>query len=260
MNGSKPLLPSLSIKTEALTNNSSLHMVNIRHVGPKLISAFDSVIVEICEGNSTSDISIVKQRLLNFFETKKESTTEIGAIAEFICHAILKNLNFKQEFLYLNLEEGSIKKGFDGFYTYRNQKWLFESKSGLITTKGITHESKIKEAYFDLKDKLEGRTTNNPWANAYNHACHCDVGTNKNIRDELKKLSHNFINNIYKNIKSLKIIPGSTIFLENAWSPIECDKLKIQMSQLIKLLDYESIHIICINKKSKKLFLDYLRA
>ena len=81
-----------------------------------------------------------------------------GSIAEFIVHLYLKACGFSQECLFKNLEEGSIKKGFDGYYTYSNEEWIMESKSGSIKTSGITHRAKIKEAYDDLKNKIDGES------------------------------------------------------------------------------------------------------
>lgn len=254
-------LQSLEITTEKLSNRCSVHLVNIPYIGPKLRNAFDSVLVEICEGKSNSEISTVKKRLVKFFNTKVDSTTELGAIAEFVCHAVLKKLGFKQEFLFLNLEEGSIKKGFDGFYTLGTQNWLFESKSGTISTANISHESKIKEAYSGLKNKVSGKKVNgnpqnDPWGNAYNHAR--VVGTKKSICDQLKLLSDNYVNEKYTNISEHNIIPGSTIFFENTWAPKKQDQILKDISAIIDALDCKALHIVCVNKKTKELFLKYL--
>ena len=65
----------------------------------------------------------------------------------------LKN-TVKQEFLFFNLEENSIKKGFDGLFSKDSETFLVESKSGTILTKGISHRTKLKTAY---TDSLSGR-------------------------------------------------------------------------------------------------------
>ncbi|MFY2508239.1 hypothetical protein ACN3E9_08105 [Vibrio pectenicida] len=109
----------------------------------------------------------------------------MGAISEFFVHLYLQESGYKQEFLFFNLEEGSIKKGFDGFFSKNSDTFLLESKSGSIKSKKISHKDKLKSAYSDLENYVSGKSEkgkNNPWKNAYNHASHIDVGTEKSIR------------------------------------------------------------------------------
>jgi hypothetical protein len=129
-----------------LAGKGTLHNISIRQIDAALEAYIDSSIVEICEGNSGGDLAVVKERLIKFLTPKSGSTTEMGAIAEFFSHLYLKEQGFKQEFLFLNLEEQSIKKGFDGYYTLSGVEWIFESKSGSINTDGNSHPKKIQGA------------------------------------------------------------------------------------------------------------------
>lgn len=243
-----------------LGNENHLHLINIPSLDKNITTYIDSNIVSICEGTTDTALCTIKQRLISFLNTKKDSNTEMGAIAEFFGHLYLTEMGFKQEFLFLNLEEGSIKKGFDGYYSFNEEEWIYESKSGSITTQGISHDSKISTAYFDLKGKIAGNPSNNPWQNAYNHACHIDVGTKASIRKNLKDLSNAFTHGKRQDIASFNIIPGSTIFLEGFWSCIDIDGLTIKLKQLITKFDFNKIHMICINKMSIKLFWNYLES
>jgi hypothetical protein len=241
-----------------LGNGNNLHFINIPTLDDDITAHIDASIVSICEGATDTGIDTIKQRLIADLASKKGSTLEMGTIAEFFGHLYLTEIGFNQEFLFLNLEERSIKKGFDGYYSHNDETWIYESKSGSIETKGVSHESKISSAYSDLKGKISGNPANNPWQNAYNHACHIDVGTGTSIRQNLKALSRAFTQGTRQDIASFNIIPGSTLFLEGAWTDIDVDSLAPKLEQLMTTFNFSKIHIICVNKASIDLFWDYL--
>lgn len=241
-----------------LDNGNHLHFINIPTLDDGITDYIDASIVSICEGAANTDLATIKQRLISFLTPKKGSNIEMGAIAEFFGHLYLTEIGFNQEFLFLNLEEGSIKKGFDGYYSFNDEVWIYESKSGSTTTEGASHNNKISSAYSDLKDKISGNSKNNPWQNAYNHACHIDVGTDASIRQNLKALANEFTQGTRQDIALFNIIPGSTLFLEGIWTDIDVDDLAPKLNQLIITFRFRTIHIICVNKASIKLFWDYL--
>jgi len=241
-----------------LGEGNHLHFINIPELNDDITGYIDTSIVSICEGVSNTDLATIKQRLIAFLTPKKGSTTEMGAIAEFFGHLYLTEVGFNQEFLFLNLEEGSIKKGFDGYYSFNDETWIYESKSGSMVTQGASHDSKISLAYSDLKDKISGNPANNPWQNAYNHACHIDVGTNASIRHNLKALANAFTDGIRQDIASFNIIPGSTLFLDGAWADIDADNLIPKLEALIATFSCTKTHIVCVNKASIDLFWNYL--
>ncbi len=242
-----------------LGNENHLHFINIPTLNKKITAHIDANIVAICEGGADTDVATIKKRLATFLSSKKGSTTEMGAIAEFFGHLYLTEIGFKQEFLFLNLEEGSIKKGFDGYYTLGDDAWIYESKSGSTKTDGASHEAKIALAYSDLKTKISGESANNPWQNAYNHACHSDVGTDASITKNLKALANAFTQGTRQNIASFNIIPGSTLFLMGGWSDIDVVQLTPNLKQLVDSFSFNKIHILCVNKSSLELFWDYLK-
>ena len=242
-----------------LGNGNCLHFINIPTLDETISAHIDANIIAICEGSANTDLTIIKQRLATFLSSKKGSTTEMGAIAEFFGHLYLTEIGFKQEFLFLNLEEGSIKKGFDGYYTLGGDAWIYESKSGSIKTAGASHEAKIALAYSDLKTKISGESANNPWQNAYNHASHSDVGTDVSITKNLKALANLFTQGARQNIASFNIIPGSTLFLMGNWSDIDVIQLTPVLKQLVTTFSFNKIHILCVNKLSLELFWKYLK-
>ena len=245
--------------TEVINPNISIHIIDIDCIEDTLKQFIDEHFVNICEGDSGSNLEQVKKNVLDFLSSK-DPNTKMGATAEFFLHLYLKSLGYKQECLYLNLEEGSIKKGFDGYYSFEDEEYILESKSGSSSTKGITHPKKIKEAYEDLKNSLVGtKSNNNPWRNAYNHASHIDVKTANNIRKNIKKLSDEFDSNKFHNIKNFNIIPASTIFLDAIWSDKYSNNIRDDLKKLSNKFEFSKLNIVCVTKKSLKLFEDYLK-
>lgn len=244
-----------------ISDTIELHVFDFKILTDEMINLINKSIVSICEGNSDSSIEQVKQSFLNFLETK-DDRTKIGAVAEFFVHLYLKQSGFKQEFLFFNLEERSIKKGFDGFFSKENQEYLVESKSGMDTTLNISHRSKLKEAYDDITSVIAGdsrKSKNNPWRNAYNHASHIDVGTSKSIRNKIKALSDCFDSGKYKFVGEFNVIPCSSIFVSGEWTKQHSNLILSIDDSFFKSFSAKSIKAICITKASYSSFLNYLR-
>jgi hypothetical protein len=242
-----------------LGNENELSIIDIEKIDHALEEYIDSKFISICEGNVEADLTLVKQRLIDFLTTKLGSTTEMGAIAEFFLHLFLNERGYEPQFLFFNLEENSIKKGFDGYYHYNGAQWILESKSGSIGTKGISHSKKVKESYVDLVDKLTGNGPNSPWRNAYSHASHIDVQAKKDVRENIRKFTNEYDRKIFHKIDDFNIIPGATIFLEGNWASSDASIVEKEISALIKTMKFKQIKVICITKKSLSLFWDYLR-
>ena len=250
------MLPS---EIRYLSTECELHVIDIPLIDDNLEKLLDKHLVSICEGDSDSELELVKLRLRNCFEDKRKNTT-MGAIAEFLVHLYLNQNGFKQEFLFFNLEEGSIKKGFDGFFSKGNETYLLESKSGSVNSKSISHKDKLKTAYSDLDNYVSGKSDkgkNNPWKNAYNHASHRDVGTEDSIIKKIKKLRDNFDLGKFSKIDEYNIVPCSTIFLDGIWNDGMTSEILLDHEFLSKFSG-NTVRAICITKDSVDIFFDYL--
>ncbi|UPZ17807.1 hypothetical protein [Flavobacterium humidisoli] len=210
------------------------------------------------EIESIEDLKVTKQELINLIENKS-AVQKIGIVAEFICHLYLRSNNFKQHFLFRNLEEKGMKKGFDGLYLQNDLYFVYESKSSLESTMDSTHNGNISEAYNDLKKKIEGtNAVNDPWRNAYNHSVHRSVNFNENISKTLKKLSQDYVQKKFSKIDNYNIIPSSTIYLGARFATIDKDDLKVRIESLTKDYKFQKIDVLCINKNSIQQFINYL--
>lgn len=155
----------------------------------------------------------VAKELLDFFESKSKDgqpgSTEYGAVAEFLLTLVSRHLGFQQGHSYRNLEENSIKKGFDGVYLdVEKNVWLLESKSTFTQdNRGGT----ISLAKNGLKDFVTGNTENDPWRNAVAHAM-ARENRNKSLIDKLKNIERDYRNENYMLTTDVRAILGSTVF------------------------------------------------
>lgn len=241
-----------------LENNIKVSVFDVKEITDELKQFIDENIYQICRGES-GDLSTIKldlKRRLDGWDDRYNKN-KMGAIAEFFVHLYLNYCGYRQECLFFNLEENSLKKGFDGLYSMDDDLWFMESKSGSINTNGITHASKIREACNDIKTKITTNVSNNPWLNAYNHAR--IVGTKRELRDKLKQLSEDFINQKYQTIDNKNIIPCATIFLNGIWQEQNHEEI-IETVKNIQMLEGRNIHIICITQNSYQMFMRYLES
>lgn len=246
-----------------LSDKITLHLISIDSYSSRLKNFIESNIHQIWNGDneiieSNNDIKITKKELINLLD-KKSALQKNGVISEFICHLYLRANKFKQHFLFSNLEEKGMKKGFDGLYGIDNDFYIYESKSSLESTLDATHNSNISEAYNDVKKKIEGiNTTNNPWRNAYHHSTLRSVNFNDTISKTLKKLSKDYVDKKFEKIESHNIIPSSTIFLGDRFSVIDKNDLKDKISNLTKYYKCNHLNVLCLNMRTIQNFIDYL--
>ncbi len=241
-----------------LDNQVTVYAVNIENLDDAFKKFIDENLVNICKGKRDIKIESVKIEFLKFLNSKIGSTLFTGSVSEFNIHLFLGTQGFKQEFLYFNLEENSIKKGFDGYYSKNNVDWILESKSTTVVTQ--KHKSIISIAYTGLKDKIEGKDNkNNPWEEAYNHARHGDVNTEDTLVKKLTALSELYTESKYGKIEEFNIMTSSTIFLEQDWKNIDVKELSADIKNYLKDKKFNSIILICLNKKSLHQLLKYLK-
>lgn len=253
-----PATSPFAVIAKDLGNGNEILIVDIEDISVELKDLIDTKFVKICEGNSGTDLAIVKKRLIDFLTPKKGSTHEIGTISEFFLHLFLNHSGFSPQFLYRNLEEGAPKKGFDGYYLANGLEWIVESKSGSASTVGVSHKSKVKEAYTDLESKFGGKVPNNPWQNAYNHASHIDVNADSNTRANIKKFSDLYSTGTFHSTKQFNIIPSSTLVLDGTWVAPDYNQVETEINELINDLQFNKIKVLCITKRTLQLFWDYL--
>ncbi len=224
------------------------------------ISYLDSHIVAIfCGRQAEDEPEYVKTCLTNLFATKLNNEPWLcGAVAEFFAHLLLSHRGYEQNFLYQNLEERSIKKGFDGVYSIGEELWLMESKSGRFNGR-LTHYDKVIEATNDLKNKVSGQSSaNDPWKNAYHHASLIEVGATATIRSQIKEMAKLYEAGTYQDITLFNIIPCATLFYTGAIEREELDELSSKLKTYFSARDHKGVDIVCVSNVALDDFLSYL--
>ena len=246
------------ILKKELPGNIILYYFDIEDIA-SATSYLDDHVVQIFAGNESDDTpEDVKIAFANLFRSKLNDDSWLyGATAEFFVHLLLTHEGYRQDCLYRNLEEHSVKKGFDGLYSIGETIWLMESKSGWCK-QGSTHYGKVITAANDLKNKVAGGCANNPWSNAYNHAAHVDVGANKSIRSQIKELQHSFERGNYRDISSFNIIPCGTLFYGGAIDSEDIDTLSKKISNYFKAREHGRVAVVCVSNAALDGFLAYL--
>ncbi len=213
----------------------------------------DKNLIEIVSGEDEETLKNVKREMHYFLDSKSEKQKR-GSVAELLTHLVIKELGFVQEFIFKNLEESSMKKGFDGLYSNVDNFWLMESKSSNI--EGTQHKSKINEALVDLRNKIEGKHKSNAFWNAANHIKVVRSDPNKNLLKEIQRISKEYSQGIYPETSEFNLIPASTLFLEHGQDLAE---IMSSITALLPSHEYKDIIIICIDNKIFDDFIDYLR-
>ena len=167
-------------------------LFHINFLSDELKEHIRANLTSICHGEATvkgSGKGFTYERTLKEFLKRynsKSPTTQKGMIGELLTHVILlEHLdNFSPATPFFNMEERSIKKGFDILFFDRKKKsvWITEIKSG--EGHGQAADSKNKTLLSAAKRDLKTRLTANKsmlWYNAIN-------GVNQTIaRKNLKK-------------------------------------------------------------------------
>ncbi len=246
----------------AIDQIKKIHLIRFEKYSSDFILHIESEITEIWNGEQkfeTLDLKTIKKDILNFIQNKTDKQKH-GIISEFFCHIYLRKLGFQQYSIFDNLEENSMKKGFDGLYMDNNfEMFILESKSTLENTKMKSHPKNINKACKDLGQKIDGTNNqNNPWKNALNHANRSRIDPSMTLLKNLTIFSADFINKKYHKIQDFSIIPSSTIYFGDNIKMYELSDFENDLNSTINNYSFKSFEVICINKNSINEFITFL--
>lgn len=250
------MVEGMQVELYKIDDERNIFIITISEISEELKTQLDKYICRIWAGKNEEDIKHVKKEIIEYI-TKKDRKKQIGAIAEFFIHLFLNYKGYTPYCLFQNLEENSLKKGFDGYFSFEDQEWIVESKSTEDSL--VKHHEKVSEAYKDLNNKITGKTKNNPWKNAYNHACNINILAPENVRKQLDNLSKEFIDKKFHKLSEYNIIPCSTKFIEER--DIErSDIVHNTVLEKINSFEFNKISAICMNNGTEQFFMEYLRS
>ncbi|KTS01274.1 hypothetical protein [Pantoea dispersa] len=245
-------------------------LCHISNFSDELKLALKNHLTRICHGETHSRSGYAMYRYKPTVEAfleryeKKSANTQKGMIGEFLSHIIINELldNFETASPFFNLEEKSIKKGFDLllYSTSDHKVWITEVKSGELHKGKDANETSqvlLNTAYSDLKTRLNENEMNH-WANAMN-AASIAISQHRNYKDvvldllategektsEKKSTSTDncvfFISSLFHNIK-FKTIEKTVMDFQKSmvakaeFADVFC--LSIQKSTLNKVVDF----------------------
>lgn len=178
-----------------------MHMNKIR-LRPieNLFQKTDEVPTILCDVFSSSakeyNTQDVKNKIKDITKSKQDDWKK-GFFGELISHFVLLSEGYEVHNTILNLEsQNDNKKGFDGVYTFKSTVYFMESKSGT----DINHLDKIREATYDLNDKINNQE--NCWVNALNHLY--SKNFNKGNLEQISSLEQ-FLKQCQENVDKEKI-------------------------------------------------------
>jgi len=230
-------------------------VTNIDDSRSDLRTLLDDNLSKIVFGTRKISLEETKIYLREHLESKSREQ-KMGIVAELFALLHMMEQDYKQEYLMRNLEDSSMKKGFDGHFTRNGSLWLMESKSGSSTT--TNHRSKINEAIGDLRKKIESPAGNNPWENAYNHSSHQDLDTEDSLREILDELSRARIKGVAHSITNFNVIPCATVFYGQDEFPDRANIIDTA-KEIAGEIGAQKVHIFCCSYKLPGLFTQYLK-
>lgn len=176
---------------------SGAWVFHVDELSNELKQAIRDHLAEICHGedkfNSNSQAYSYKKTLKHFLERykSKPEDTKKGMVGELLTHILIKNYKpeFKQSSPFFNLEEMSIKKGFDLLFMQleKEELWFAEVKSGGSENQKSKSKNNVllKKAHDDMSEKLKSKRES-LWHNAINGAT--SVMVQGKVKDEVKRL------------------------------------------------------------------------
>lgn len=196
--------------------------------------------------------------------TKTENTKK-GMIGELLTHILLLKTypRFESANPFFNMEEGSIKKGFDLviFDSKLNQMWVSEVKSGNAGVKkaNVFNKGLLNIAKNDLKNRLRDNETN-LWHNAINGA-KVALSSGK-VKDRINQILEECYQEAVDEEQdglSKNVILISVTY-KNTGDPINIETVKKKRDKIINERLFGNVIVFSIQKEAYHRVADFLVA
>jgi len=201
----KTVTPTETIMVEVIDGvfvekQNDFAICHIHNLSSEVEALIRKNLTAICHGSRVHNyggarLFSYKATLESFLERyeKKAPDTKMGMIGEFLSHILLPKIfdEFDVASAFFNLEEKSIKKGFD-LILYKPQDqsaWITEVKSGNLH-KGKDHDQTTKDLLGTAKADLVKRLNESEtmyWYNAVN-SVQCSLDENRDYKKTLEEI------------------------------------------------------------------------
>lgn len=201
---------------------------------------------------------------LGRYEGKSEET-KIGMVGEFLAHILITELfdEFHIATAFFNLEEKSIRKGFDLVLYRANDKsiWITEVKSG-SQLKGKSHDETtralLNRARADVHSRLNKQETMY-WYNAVN-SVRASVSNTKSYKESLVHILNQKGSAAVKH--EAKSIESSVMLISALFEPLKprvsTSTPRVFLESLQKKKQFNSVVVLCIQKETYTRIMGFL--
>lgn len=243
--------------------SNDVTLFEIKYLSDEIKNTIKDKLVEICQGQCAfnsksihySFDKIIKE--LVQYRIKKRKSHIIGLVGELLLNVVIREfIDLKIISPFFNMEERSVKKGFDiiAIDSFKNI-WIVESKAGEESnSKKIskTIVNKIKEAQNDLYNRLN-QLNSSIWFNAINGAKVAMFGNNESIA--IVNILEDYSNTCTSSDKN--VVLGGTVFClcDTNIDVSELHKLK---SDVLKANQFCRFKLVAIHKKTFEAVIEYL--
>ena len=210
-----------------------------------------------------------KNTLKEFFKRydDKPKKTKVGMIGEFLTHILLLEFfpNLKVVSPYFNLEERSIKKGFDLvlYSSISNEIWFTEVKSGNLYVANTANQMTsifLNKGKNDLYKRLN-ENEYSLWDNAINGAkivLDCNADQKEIVENLLLDISDEIVDDLGTSLDKNVILVSS---LFNDFSTfVEEKHIKTFRNRLSRKRQFKKEYIFSIQKKTYEKVEEFLRS
>ncbi|MFW6311613.1 MAG: DUF1837 domain-containing protein [Nanoarchaeota archaeon] len=256
---------------EVENNQNNVYLCIIRKLSKELKNVIKTNLSKICYGPNKAESELLlysyKETLNEFLKrySNKSEATKKGMMGELLSHIIFLEFNSDLNSVspFFNMEERSIKKGFDLIFidvNYEDKFWIAEVKTGELGSYSTTREknnSLLTKAKKDLKNRLNNQDKM-IWRNAINGARLANKG---NLKEEVVRiLEENVDEGIQNEFKSTKenVILTSVIF-NDIQDKIELSNIVSKKHKISKENVFNDIMIFSIQKDTYKAIERFLK-
>ncbi|OEG72966.1 hypothetical protein BEL05_10640 [Shewanella colwelliana] len=247
---------------------------HVEYISAELKGLIKKNLSTICHGSHIHDyfddpLYSYQTTLESFLERydSKTQETQIGMIGELLSHLLLTELydDFEIASAFFNLEENSIKKGFDLVLCRTSDKslWITEVKSGMLH-KGRGHDKTTRDLLNSAKQDLNKRlneTEKKYWYNSIN-SVRSSLHDESDYKQTLLKILRSEGNNAVEAKATSK--DNSVVLITNLFDSMQT---KITLSPVVnftaklnKAALFYKVFVFCIQKETYSNVVEFIRS
>lgn len=256
-------------------SNGDFAICHVESLSTELKTLIKNNLTSICHGSHIFDYADepplfgYEATLASFLDRYKSKplNTKKGMVGEFLAHILIAELfdDFDIATAFFNLEEKSIKKGFD-LLLYKSldkSVWITEVKSGNLlkdkthdqTTSALLHTAKA-----DLDKRLNAQETMY-WYNAVN-AVRCAVSGTKSYKESLVDILTKKGGAAVQN--GAKSTDCSAVLVSNLFAPLDTriskETAQTFLNELLKKKLFGGVIVFCIQKETHSRIIEFLES